>query len=93
LYAKSAVVTHYWSMAETAGEGIAASFFPVIHVLLMLIAIVMLTAGSAMTKRKKSDREKFETMAIWFSISIILIMLAIPWPFSPLSQRPYIRYF
>lgn len=93
LYAKSPVVNHYWSGAEPAGQGSGASFFPLIHLLLMLIAIVVLTIGSAKAKRMLTDHDKFKTMAIWFTISIILIMIAIPWPFSPLSQRPFIRTF
>jgi drug/metabolite transporter (DMT)-like permease len=57
----------------------------------MLTAIVLLTIGSALTKRKKDDRDKFKTMLTWFGIALIIILIAVPWPFSPFAQRPYLR--
>jgi cell division protein FtsW (lipid II flippase) len=66
-------------------------FFGVIHLSMMILAVVIITVGSAMAKRKELDSEKFKTMLIWFGIALIIILIAIPWPFSPLAQRPYIR--
>jgi len=57
----------------------------------MLTAIVIITIGSALAKRKKTDKEKFKTMLVWFSAALLIIFIAIPWPFSPLANRPYIR--
>jgi hypothetical protein len=68
-------------------------FFGVLHLLLMVSAIVIITIGSAMAKRKASDNDKFKTMLIWFGIALLVIFIAIPWPFSPLAQRPYLRSF
>ncbi|MDD2950909.1 MAG: hypothetical protein PHU29_08990, partial [Sulfuricurvum sp.] len=61
------------------------------HSFTMLIAILLITVGSALAKRKTSDREKFKTIAIWFTIALLLILAAIPWEFSPLVSRPYFR--
>jgi hypothetical protein len=66
-------------------------FFGVQHVALMTLAIAVLTIGSALAKRRATDREKFRTMAVWFTLALLLILVAIPWPFSPLAQRPLIR--
>jgi uncharacterized membrane protein len=66
-------------------------FFGVLHLLLMLTAVVLITIGSAMAKRKFDDRLKFKTILIWFGIALLIILLAIPWPFSPLAQRPYLH--
>ncbi|MBL4678510.1 MAG: hypothetical protein JKY70_20265 [Mucilaginibacter sp.] len=66
-------------------------FFGVLHLLMMLSAIVLITVGSATAKRKAGDRQKFKTMLIWFGIALLVILLAIPWPFSPLAQRAYLR--
>jgi hypothetical protein len=68
-------------------------FFGVLHLLFMISAIVIITIGSAIAKRKTTDGEKFKTMLIWFGIALLVIMIAIPWPFSPLAQRPYLRSF
>jgi membrane protein DedA with SNARE-associated domain len=66
-------------------------FFGVIHLSMMILAVIIVTIGSAIAKRKEPDSEKFKTMLIWFGIALIIILIAIPWPFSPLAQRPYIR--
>ncbi len=69
------------------------SFFGIIHISLMLAAIVVITIGSALAKRRENSRDKFRTMLAWFSIALVLILLAIPWPFSPLASRPLFRTF
>jgi len=69
------------------------TFFRYIHLLLMTTAIVILTIGSAKAKRVETDIEKFKTILVWFSIALGIILIAIPWPFSPLANRPYFRSF
>jgi hypothetical protein len=59
----------------------------------MTVAVVLITIGSAMAKRQQTDHGKFKTMALWFLLGLIVILIAIPWPFSPLANRPYIRHF
>ena len=69
-------------------------FYGLEHTLFMFIAIVLLTIGSSAAKRKKTDAQKFKTMAIWFSIALIIIIIAIPWPFTSFTaQRPWFRFF
>lgn len=91
LYTQSPVIKYFWKNFKTAVQQKDMAFFGLAHLLLMLTAIVLLTIGSAMAKRKSTDREKFRTMLIWFSIALLLILAAIPWPFSPFASRPYIR--
>lgn len=93
LYTKSPVVSHYWSAPVENTQNSELSFYNVIHPAFMLAAILMLTVGSAMAKRKKTDREKFKTMLVYFSIALLIIFIAIPWPFSPFSDRPLLRIF
>ena len=57
----------------------------------MFLAIIFITIGSALAKRKQTDKEKFKTMLVWFSTALLIILIAIPWPFSPLANRPYFR--
>lgn len=91
LYIKSPLVQYFWKNMSTAIKSLDASFFALIHFLLMLTAIVILTIGSAMAKRKQADREKFKTMLTWFLLALLIILIAIPWPFSLLANRPYLR--
>ncbi|MGJ1498591.1 hypothetical protein ACR79R_14840 [Sphingobacterium spiritivorum] len=91
LYIKSPVVKYFWSDVKKAIQQADLTFYSIIHFMLMLLAIITLTLGSALVKRKNTDKEKFRTMLIYFSIALIIIFIAIPWPFSPLSNRPYLR--
>ncbi|OUJ74706.1 hypothetical protein [Hymenobacter crusticola] len=69
-----------------------ALFFGFQHVATMTVAIVVLTIGSALAKRRTTSEEQFRTMALWFTAALLLILLAIPWPFSPFASRPYFRF-
>jgi len=90
LYTQSPMVKFYFSGYEdTSGE---ALFFGVIHIILMLVAIVIITIGSAKAKRQPADVQKFRTMLTYFSLGLLIIFIAIPWPFSPLAHRSLIRY-
>jgi ABC-type Na+ efflux pump permease subunit len=93
LYTKSITVKAYFSELRYTSPHIESLFFGMIHILSMLVAIVLITIGSAKAKRKKDSNEKFKTMLVWFSIAILIILLAIPWPFSPLASRPLLRNY
>lgn len=90
VYFRSPLVSYFLKNLG-AGKNLELLFFGMIHGVLMLSAIVVLSMGSAFSKRKGSDREKFRTMLIWYTIALLLILIAIPWPFSPLAQRPLFR--
>ena len=69
------------------------SFFRYLHISMMFVAIVLITIGSAKAKRMGTDREKYRTMASWFTAAVLIILLAIPWPFYGFVSRPLIRSF
>jgi hypothetical protein len=91
LYTQSPNAKFSFHVTGTTGQITQPFFFGVLHLIFMLSAIVVITIGSAMAKRKLTDSEKFKTILIWFSIALLIIFIAIPWPFSPLAQRPYIH--
>lgn len=91
LYSQSPIIKYFWKNFSSAKESFDLIFFGLIHIFLMLFSIILITIGSALTKRKETDKEKFKTMLIWFTIALIIIFIAIPWPFSPLANRPYFR--
>jgi len=93
VYVKSPVIQFLFSNFSEAIHYPELLFFGFIHSLLMLTAVVFATIGSALAKRKITDHEKYRTMLIWFSITLLIIFIAIPWPFSPLANRPFIRHF
>ena len=69
------------------------TFFKYVHSSLMIFAIVLVTIGSAKAKRVPGDQQKYTTVLKWFIAALVLLLIAIPWPFSPLAQRPYFRSF
>ncbi|MDV3970660.1 hypothetical protein [Elizabethkingia anophelis] len=93
LYTQSPIVKYFWRKTETDLQNLDLTFYGIIHIFLMLTAIVLLTIGSALAKRQPTDKEKFKTMLVWFSIALIIIFIAVPWTFSPLSSRPNFRTF
>jgi len=93
LYFISPIVNYFLHNFKEAVHERQIRFFGMEHVTMMVIAIVFITIGSAKAKRKTTDQEKFKTMAIWFTISLLLIFTSIPWSFSPLISRPLLRWF
>lgn len=91
LYFQSPIIKYFLKNFSTAKENFDLLFFGLIHSSLMLIAVIIITIGSAMAKRKTLDNEKFKTMLIWYGLALFLIFIAIPWPFSLFANRPYFR--
>lgn len=91
LYVQSPAIKYFFANFKTAINNMDLVFLGLIHSLMMLSSIVLVTVGAAIAKRKQADRDKFRTMLVWYSIALILIFIAIPWPFSPIAQRPYYR--
>lgn len=91
LFTQSPVVSGFWHNFREASGNTDSLFFGLLHGVLMLTAIVLVTIGSSLTKRKKTDREKFATMLLWYTLALLIILIAVPWPFSPLASRPYLR--
>ena len=61
-------------------------FWTVEHIGMMLIAIVMITFGYSLAKRGKDDKAKHKRIAIFFLLALIIIFLAIPWPWSAVAR-------
>jgi len=92
LYFVSPLVASYrYGASDTVS--LPLRFFGWMHPLLMTIVVVLITIGSSATKRQSTDTAKFRTMTIWFALALLALICAIPWPFSPLAQRPYLRLF
>lgn len=68
-------------------------FYGMEHSIMMIIAIVLITIGSAKAKRASESILKFKKIAIWFTIALVIILISIPWPFSPIDARPLLRIF
>jgi uncharacterized membrane protein YcaP (DUF421 family) len=51
------------------------------HLVMMLIVAILITIGNAMSKKAIDDALKFKKTFIYFLVALIIIFVAIPWPF------------
>ena len=49
------------------------------HPLMIIIAIALITIGFSKHKKKESDVAKFKTIAVYYTIALVLILGVIPW--------------
>lgn len=66
-------------------------FFGMEHSSMMLSGIIVITISSILSKRQPTDKGKFKTQAVGYSIALLIILSSVPWPFSPLVSRPWLR--
>ena len=57
------------------------------HMPIMFVALILAHVGSALSRKGADDTARHRRAAIWFSVTALLIVLAIPW------SRPLIRFF
>lgn len=93
LYTISPIIRYYWQNRTDSGKSSELSFFALIHISLMLIAVIIITIGSSKAKRQLIAQQQFRTTAVYFTVGLLLILLAVPWPFSPLASRSWFRTF
>lgn len=74
---------------DLGGLAMQAPFrtFLVEHMPIMLVALILAHVGSALSRKGADDTARHRRAAIWFSVTALLIVLAIPW------SRPLIRFF
>lgn len=70
----------------------AVRFFIAEHWMIMLLAVIIAHIGSSQVKKAETDLSKFRRSAIWFGISLVLVLAAIPWP-GMAAGRPLLRLF
>lgn len=89
--------TKGWFGVLAADMGAAMStasvrFFAVEHWLVMIVALIFAHVGVGAAKKAATDRLKFRRSALWFALSFLLMLAAIPWP-SMAAARPLFRFF
>jgi len=88
LYFWSPVAQGFW--VNKSFQWSDSLFFGIVHFLLMTVAIVLISVGSSLAKRDSEDSKRFKVLFIYYSLALLIILVAIPWPFSPLAQRPWL---
>lgn len=93
LYFISPTTEYFMSHFSEAMKIPAISFFGMSHSAAMFIAIIIITIGSILSKKAVTDTKKYSRMTIYYSIALLIILIMIPWSFSPFAQRPLLRLF
>ncbi len=71
----------------------ADRFFGLIHLVAMFAALAVAHIGRARVRKAPDAPAKFKRAAIFFTVSVVVILLAIPWEFIPAIGRPLFRLF
>jgi membrane protein DedA with SNARE-associated domain len=61
-------------------------FFLVEHIGLMLVAVALITIGFVRSQRAEQPSAKYKSLIIFYSIALVIILAAIPWPFRGLAS-------
>ena len=64
-------------------------FFWVEHPTFMILSIVMITLGNSMGKKAVPDEVKYKRAFWFFFIALLMILVAVPWPFRTGIGRPW----
>lgn len=81
-------------VAEAARADMAVSmkdavlrFWAVEHFTMMVLAAIVAHGAHVVAKNKDDEKSRFKIMALGFSLSLIMIFAAIPWPFRDAIGR------
>jgi hypothetical protein len=81
LYAISPITRTALANFAAAMKDSSLRFFAVEHSAGMLLAIIIAQVGYSISKRAATDRAKFLRAAIAYTLTGLLILASIPWPF------------
>ncbi len=62
-------------------------YFAVEHILMMVIAVVLAHVATIMVRRAATSTAKFRQGAIWLTLSVLVVLAAIPWTQRPLLPQ------
>ncbi|HLP56708.1 MAG TPA: hypothetical protein VK151_16845 [Fluviicola sp.] len=62
-----------------------ARFYGMEHIAVMVIAIALITIGRRKAENAAEPAKKHKTIAVWYTVGLVLILASIPWPFRNLG--------
>jgi hypothetical protein len=88
LYFISPLIQRALSDMGAAMKETTLRFWAIEHIAMMLVAVVLITIGRSSSKKAVDAVKKHKRIALFFLIGLIIILAAIPWPFSRVP-RPW----
>jgi hypothetical protein len=61
-------------------------FYQMEHPVMMILSVLLITLGYGMAKKSVEDEKKYKKAFQYFLIALIVILLAIPWPFREVGR-------
>lgn len=87
--------TGAWGIKNIQNQGMgevmkdaAGRFFAIEHTVGMLLAIIFAHVAYAFAKKNIDDTAKFKKIFTFTLLSLLAILVSIPWPFRELIDRP-----
>ncbi|MEX1002752.1 MAG: hypothetical protein WDZ35_11610 [Crocinitomicaceae bacterium] len=69
-------------------EGVMANkmlrFYTLEHIAMMTVAMILITMGYSKAKKTSVEKQKFRIQAIFYTMTLLIVLLSIPWPFRDL---------
>jgi hypothetical protein len=62
-------------------------FYGLEHVLMMIIAAIIVTIGHKKSKSALEPNKKHKAISVFYTLTLLLILVAIPWPFRNLGGK------
>jgi hypothetical protein len=63
-------------------------FYALEHIFYMILAVIFAHVGSIASKRAQGSERKHRAAAIWYTLAVIVIVIAIPWT-RPIFRLPF----
>lgn len=86
LYVAGPTMQAVWGDFGGAMSNSALRFYAVEHIFIMFISLGLAHAGRSLAKKAANDLKKHQRAAIFFTLSLLLIFVGIPW------DRPLFRW-
>ncbi len=64
-------------------------FWGMEHMVMMLVAVMLVHIGRVKVKKAKKDTSKFNRGTIYYLLSLLVMLVAIPWPFREIIGRSW----
>lgn len=87
--------TGAWGVTNIQNQGMAnvmkdsvSRFFAIEHTVGMFLAIIFAHIAFAATKKQMDDTAKFKRIFIFSLLSLVAVLVSIPWPFREMIGRP-----
>lgn len=88
LYFMSPIVEVALGNMKQAMSDTALRFWSVEHISSMILGIVIISLGRIMAKKANTSGSKYRRQAVYFTLGMVIIFSAIPWPWSVIA-RPW----